>query len=114
MAKRVLYRGVVYTRYDGRRYYNPNGTILASGGTSLHRQIWLDAGNSIPAGYHVHHKDHDYDNNDISNLECLPPAEHLRRHYKERMEGDLGAKLRAWRESADGKEKLRDNARKML
>lgn len=112
-SKSVVYRGVVYTRYEGRRYYNPNGKILASGGTSLHRQVWLDAGREIPSGWHIHHVDHDNDNNDISNLECLPASEHLRRHHAERITGDLGEKLSAWRRSDDGRATLRANARKM-
>ena len=46
MVKIIEYRRVVYRRYEGRLYYNPGG-----GGISLHRQIWLDAGNVIPDGW---------------------------------------------------------------
>lgn len=113
MAKIVEYRGVVYRRYEGRLYYNPGGSAVLRGATSLHRQVWLDAGNDIPAGWHVHHRDGDHDNNDISNLECLPGDEHSRMHARERLAGELGQRLKEWRGSDDGQAILRDNARKM-
>lgn len=113
MAKKTIeYRGVIYTRYDGRLYYNPNGTILSQGGTSLHRQMWLDAGREIPDGWHVHHTDNDHDHNALDNFECLPPGEHWRLHIRERM-GEIQAKLAEWRATDGGKQTLRDNARKM-
>ena len=114
-AKIVVYRGVKYRRYEGRRYYNPGGGILERGGTSLHRQVWLDAGNKIPSGWHIHHIDHDVDNNEIGNLVCLPPKEHQREHMEERLgpSGDLTIKLTAWRASQSGKQTLKSNAKKM-
>ena len=117
MAKKsVTYRGVVYTRYEGRRYYNPNGTHLTHGGTSLHRQVWLDAGRTIPSGWHIHHKDHNLDNNALENLECIPAGSHGRYHVRERLRpgGDLQTTLDAWRSSPEGKLILKENARKML
>ena len=115
MAKRIIYNGVVYTRYAGRLYYNPNGTHLGKNTrTSLHRQMWLDAGREIPAGWHVHHRDHDYDHNELSNFECISPGDHARLHIKERLAGDLGKQLAEWRGSDAGRATLRDNARKMV
>lgn len=43
-------------------------------------KLWEETNGIIPPGYHIHHKDGDYTNNDISNLECLPPGEHYLRH----------------------------------
>ena len=39
----------------------------------------------VPAGWHVHHKDRDKDNNDPGNLECLPPGTHFGEHAGERV-----------------------------
>lgn len=33
-----------------------------------------------PDGHHIHHRDGDKANNDISNLECLTPKEHIAKH----------------------------------
>lgn len=108
MAKTVIYRGVVYRRYKGRLYYNPSG-----GGISLHRQKWIDVRGDIPAGYDIHHRDENHDNNDISNFQCLPRGVHQRHHIKKRLAGRLGKQLAAWRKSKAGRRTLRDNSRKM-
>ena len=116
MVKQITYNGVTYRRYDGRRYYEPGQSVLAAGGTSLHRQIWIDRHGAIPPGFDIHHKSHDTDHNAIENLEPLPGKEHARRHIQERLSagGDLCVTLDAWRRSDDGKATLRSNARKML
>lgn len=46
----------------------------------LHRFVWKSEVGEIPDGYDVHHIDGDKKNNDLSNLECLPKAEHTRRY----------------------------------
>ena len=46
----------------------------------LHRAIWVFHNGPIPKGYHVHHKDHNTENNDISNLEVLSPSVHSMVH----------------------------------
>lgn len=46
----------------------------------LHRAIWKFYNGDIPKGYHVHHKDENKDNNDISNLELLSASEHSKLH----------------------------------
>ena len=42
----------------------------------LHRLVWMINFGGIKKGYHVHHKDGNPANNDISNLEMLSCAEH--------------------------------------
>jgi hypothetical protein len=111
MGDRIVYRGVVYARSGTRRYFNPNGRLLALGWPALHRQIWLDAGRAIPPGHHIHHRDGDVTNNTLANLECLSASDHQRQHYPERH--DFRAGTDQWRQSAAGKAILRDNAHKM-
>jgi len=67
--------------FNGRKYTLRNhgyfGATTAPR-TLMHRDVWEHANGQIPDGWDVHHKDEDKANNDISNLECLPKAEHTR------------------------------------
>jgi hypothetical protein len=47
---------------------------------SLHREIWRSQFGDIPSGYHIDHIDGDWNNNDISNLQCMSPGEHRAKH----------------------------------
>lgn len=46
----------------------------------MHRQVWEDHFGEIPKGFHVHHKDGNTLNNDISNLECITAKKHREHH----------------------------------
>jgi len=79
------FNGVVYTRcvnakdVTHRRYYygkRPNSKRR----TLLHRDKWEFYNGKIPEGYHIHHKDENPLNNDLSNLECLSKVDHHKRH----------------------------------
>lgn len=54
----------------------------------LHVYVWRSFNGDIPAGCHIHHKDENKDNNDISNLECMARHDHLSYHTKKRIEED--------------------------
>ncbi len=64
-----------YTRDDTTGFYL-NSTIRKR----LHRAVWESHHGRIPEDHHIHHKDFDRANNDISNLECLPSDEHWAMH----------------------------------
>lgn len=49
----------------------------------LHVYVWQKYNGEVPKGYHVHHKDENKDNNDISNLELLKAYDHLSHHASE-------------------------------
>ena len=49
-------------------------------GKLLHREKYIAEHGALPDGWHVHHIDGNKQNNDISNLEALPPGEHQHRH----------------------------------
>ena len=51
-----------------------------------HVYVWISHNGEVPKGYHVHHKDENKANNDISNLELLSTEEHLSLHGLERAE----------------------------
>jgi hypothetical protein len=58
---------------------------LSNGGRYLmHRYVWEYFNGAIPSDYDVHHIDEDRSNNSISNLECLPKADHTRLHHFKR------------------------------
>ena len=49
----------------------------------LHQWTWQLENGLQSRGYEVHHKDHNKDNNDISNLELLTTEEHAEHHKRE-------------------------------
>lgn len=59
----------------------------------LHVYVWEFYNGDIPAGYEVHHIDHDKDNNEIKNFELLSREEHRKRHILE-MSEETKEKLR--------------------
>ena len=55
---------------------------------SIYRFIWTYFNGEIPDGYEIHHRDFNHDNNNISNLQLLPKAEHRRLHNPCKEEND--------------------------
>ena len=49
----------------------------------VHRYVWEKYHGHIPKGYHIHHKDHNKHNFDISNLEIYLQTDHNRKHALE-------------------------------
>jgi hypothetical protein len=62
------------------------GTYGAS--MSIYRRLYEQAHGPIPPGYHIHHKDGNHSNNDLSNLVAITAKEHYDIHYSQ---GDYGA-----------------------
>lgn len=52
----------------------------ANGYVAVHRKVAYDAGLLVDPSNHVHHRDGDKLNNELSNLEVLTASEHRRRH----------------------------------
>lgn len=104
--------------YKGEKYYrNPNAkdskknyfcTSHGKHGNKvkrLHCEIWKEHNGEIPKGYHIHHKDGDPLNNDISNLECISSSEHHQKHMAEPKRKEIQSRsakhhrfLEKWRE----------------
>lgn len=82
----IIWNGNTYRRYPNSkdkakvRYYVKT---TGKGYKTLHREKWEYYNGQIPKGHHIHHKDGDYFNNDIENLECLSPLEHAQEHKEE-------------------------------
>lgn len=72
--------GVKFCRDDKTGYYL-NSTIRKH----AHRFVWENVYGEIPKGFHVHHKDGNKSNNDISNLEVMSASDHIKMHNEERL-----------------------------
>ena len=80
--KHAYFNGEAFTRDDKTGYYLSAQNHLYAG-RRLHRVVWEYHNCKIPKGYHVHHIDHDKNNNDISNLQLLTAKEHISVHQSE-------------------------------
>lgn len=80
----------------------------------LHRYVWEKHNGEIPKGFHVHHKDFDKSNNDISNLELLRSEDHEKLHSDKLTEEEREwraknviqnamPKAKKWHRSAEGR-----------
>ena len=86
-VEEFIYRGITFRRYPDanqpshQRYFKPGGADAARGVEALHREIYKDNFGPIPDGWHVHHADGDWNNNDPSNLKAIPQEEHWSEHH---------------------------------
>lgn len=75
--------GVSRTKSDAMRLANPMKLSTHWRTCRQHaRRIWTVVNGAIPSRYHIHHKDGDYTNNDLTNLECLPGSKHNSLHSR--------------------------------
>lgn len=65
--------------FQGLRYYLCD-RYFQKNGARLHVKVWETSNGPTPDGWHIHHKDEDRSNNQLSNLEALPGPEHLALH----------------------------------
>lgn len=78
--------------FNGYKYYKQKSGYYQMAETNkrrnlgverrLHRAVWKFYNGNIPKGYHIHHKDENKDNNDITNLELLSASQHSKIHNK--------------------------------
>lgn len=80
----IIFEGFKFHRYPNsntkshRRYFSG---VYNGRKTRLHVAVWESAnGERVPKGYAIHHIDHDWNNNDPTNLECLPKGRHQSHH----------------------------------
>lgn len=102
-GSKIIYRGYSYSRSPGRLYYFPSSWVKARyGRESLHRDIYTDTYGPIPAGYHVHHKDGNAENNTPENFELISASDHAKHHYEDRFES-IKAARQAWERTPEAK-----------
>jgi hypothetical protein len=71
----------------GRKFVDANGYVRVRGETAFvyeHRLVWEQAHGTIPAGFHVHHKNGDKADNRLENLELREPRSHVGEHTRVR------------------------------
>lgn len=75
---------VRFIECDGFRFYeDKRGYWIGHVGGKrkrLHIYVWEKHNGEIPNGYHIHHIDHDSNNNEIENLVIMQKSEHLSLH----------------------------------
>lgn len=109
---------IEFIEYDSIRFYRDKKGYWLSAKVGrkdhpkrLHIYVWEKHNGTIPNGYHIHHIDHDTDNNEIENLELMEKFEHLSYHAKLQdknvMLKNLSEKARPkaieWHKSEEGK-----------
>lgn len=106
----VSYGGKNYHRYPEserahlRNYFYRHDKNKESP-VSLHRQVYEDHHGPIPEGMQIHHKNGDFSDNSVENLECLSPRDHRAKHEpseetrsKLRASAEKRQPLAKWRE----------------
>ena len=112
-TKYAYFNGYKFTKDDKTGYYL--SSAIDGKRYRLHRYIWEYYNGEIPKGYHVHHKDHNKNNNEINNLELLTKKEHIIRHalemtdetkekYRENLNKNARPKAIEWHKSKEGRE----------
>ena len=66
--------------YDGLTWTRRDDGYYQRGRWLLHRYVYQREVGPIPNGHHVHHRDHDQENNAADNLVALTPEDHAREH----------------------------------
>lgn len=114
-SEAVIFNGITFRRYpestraSDRNYFRPHAGHIRKGVGYLHQEVWKAEHGAIPAGYEIHHGDHNPLNNAIDNLGLLPISAHKSYHGK--LNGDkareripqLVAKAAAWHRSEAAK-----------
>ncbi len=83
--KSIIFNGIEYKLMGAGKYYLSQSKSYKerSNAKGLHVAIWeYYNGKTVPTGYHVHHKDENTFNNDISNLELINKYKHIGGHSK--------------------------------
>lgn len=124
-TERIVFNKIPYRRYPNSPKLELRNYFICSKYKGmkvrrLHQAIWEHYNGPIPEGHHVHHKDGNTLNNDISNLECLSNKEHRRTHWTpedaeraRKMAEDARPLTKAWHASEEGLKWHSENGRKV-
>lgn len=77
----IIVHSTTKQEFNGVMYYLC-GFYFQRNGKRLHREVWKYYNGKIPKGMHIHHKDGNRFNNQISNLELQTPKGHVQEHFK--------------------------------
>lgn len=86
VSESVIFNGKKYNRYPNAKQQAHQRYYMRGGGHHLlHRDIWEFHNGPIPPQMQIHHVDHDFSNNDITNLALVSCKQHMEEHKEERM-----------------------------
>lgn len=118
----IIFDGHKFTRDKKTGYY----LKTTKPRKRLHIYVWeYHNGYKVPKGYEIHHKDSNKDNNDISNLICIPSKEHKQIHslsltdeQRASRRANMNEKARPkaieWHKSEEGREWHKEQYNKTL
>jgi uncharacterized CHY-type Zn-finger protein len=77
----------------------------------MHIVVWESCNGKVPKGFHIHHRDGNKSNNDLSNLELISAREHGSMHMTDdkrerarKMAGEYRHLTKEWHASKEGRE----------
>lgn len=83
-ARHVIYKGHTFLVQSSGKYYQDGNHKGINGERLLHRAVWVEKHGPIPERHVIHHKDGDWRNNDIRNLQAVQISKHCSRHMRKR------------------------------
>lgn len=92
MVKQIVIDNIKFTRDDKTGYYLASKKINGKR-PRLHVYIWEKHNGERPKGFDIHHKDHNKDNNDISNLVLVSSSNHTKHHAIKYAESNLDSMI---------------------
>lgn len=111
-SKMIEYDNKKWFKQENENYYKHHTTYL-------HRYIWEKYNGKIKKGYHIHHKDGNFENNDITNLIEVSPYEHAQLHQSEERKqkarewaNQIRPLTKEWHKSEEGKKWHRQHAQR--
>lgn len=122
----IIFNGVKYKLMGTKKYYlsQSNTNKGRKNPKGLHVAIWeFYNKKEVPKGYHIHHKDGNPFNNDISNLECISAKQHLSQEGKKNWKNpeyrkkaikqlkEASEKAKEWHKSKEGREWHKEHAK---
>lgn len=105
VPRQIVYKGLTFGLQTSGRYYQSYNKNLPE--RLLHRYVWWDHNGDIPEGHVIHHKDEDWTNNDISNLELMGRSEHFSMHAKKSL-GDSERRKKIFRGLSKAREAAKE------
>jgi len=83
-SEQVVYKGRTFHVQSNGKYYQDGNHNGLKGERLLHRLVWTEHHGPIKPHTSIHHKDGNWRNNSIKNLEAVPTSEHCSHHMRER------------------------------
>ena len=81
VSKMLIDLGLAHDRSEIAIRKQPSQSKHWRSARAAARRLWERQVGPIPEGWHIHHKNRDYTDNKIENLECITASEHAKLHH---------------------------------